>query len=120
MKNGNTDTIKVINVALQSIFSLAFDIFLCFFIGWILVDKLGLPSWVYIPLIILGVMAGFISMVKFIISAMNGIDKIEAERQARRKQIKEDKKRIERIHKIVEDYRRNEEESSSFGKDQED
>lgn len=77
--------IYVINIVFQSIFTLLWNIGLALLIGWGSVEWLSAPDWIYVPLIILGVIFGFVSMVRFILTAMKSLDRIESDR---RKKIK--------------------------------
>ncbi len=84
MKN-TYSTIYTLNVIFQAVFTLVWDILLAFAIGYALVEWAHLPEWVYVPLVVIGAILGFISMLKFIISAMNSLDRIESERRAKYK-----------------------------------
>ena len=59
---------------------------LCFGIAWLLVSFVGAPTWIYAPFLIVGVILGLISMVKFILTAMAGYERLEQQRAAARKQ----------------------------------
>ena len=77
--------IQIVNIVLQAIFNLLWQIGLAVLIGWLCVDKWGAPGWVYVPVIMLGVFSGLYSMVRFIISASAGAERIEKERAAEAK-----------------------------------
>ena len=70
-----------LNIIFQSFFSLAAPIALALALGWLTVSLIGAPSWVYVPFIVLGVIAGLYSMVKFILSAMGGLSRLEREQE---------------------------------------
>lgn len=78
----------VLNIIFQSFFNLAFPIGLSILGSWLLVDKAGAPGWIYAPLVIVGVIIGFSSMIKFILSAMRALDRLE-EQKKRTKETKE-------------------------------
>lgn len=82
-------TFYVINIVFQSIFTLLWQIFTALVIGWIFVEKLGAPKWLYVPLILVGVMSGLVSMVRFILAAMRSLERLEE--QKRKKKKSEDK-----------------------------
>ena len=82
MKNAYS-TVYVMNIAFQSIFTLLWQIAASFFVSWALVEWASAPDWIYVPIIIAGVVIGFVSMIRFILSAMNSLDRIEAERRAK-------------------------------------
>lgn len=67
----------VINIVAQAIFTLLTPVALMLLVGWLLVDKCGLPRWVYVPFILVGVIAGFISMIRFAIAAGEGLERLE-------------------------------------------
>ena len=70
-------TFYVINIVFQAIFTLLWQILTALAVGWIFVNKLNAPEWIYVPLILVGVMTGLISMVRFILSAMKSLERIE-------------------------------------------
>lgn len=78
-------TVYVINVVFQSIFTLVWNIGLALLIGWASVEWFSAPDWIYVPLILLGVITGFVSMVRFILTAMKSLDRIENERRQKLK-----------------------------------
>ena len=47
--------IQILNIVIQSIFTLLIQIAIAILIGWLCVDKWGAPDWVYVPVILLGV-----------------------------------------------------------------
>ena len=69
----------LMNVIFQSFFNLVLPVAIAFGLGYLLVAKLSLPEWIYVPLIILGVFAGLFSMVKFLIYTLKTFEKIEEE-----------------------------------------
>ena len=75
---------QIINLVVHSIFTLLFQIALGFGAGWLAVERWGAPSWIYVPLILLGTFSGFYSMITFILSAGRAIERLERERRARR------------------------------------
>ena len=83
-------TIYVLNIVFQSIFTLLWNIGTAVLIGWVFVRFVGAPDWVHVPLILLGVGTGLVSMVRFILSAMRSLERLEE--QKRRKKKSEDGK----------------------------
>lgn len=67
----------LINVLFQSFFNLLFPLASALIVGWLLTEKLTLPSWIYAPLLILGLAIGLISMIKFLIYALDAFEKLE-------------------------------------------
>ena len=89
MKEGYS-AFYVINIVFQSIFTLLWQIGLALLVGWIFVGFVGAPNWIYVPLILLGVATGLVSMVRFIITAMSALERLEE--QKRKKKKSEEKK----------------------------
>lgn len=78
----------VFNIVIQSIISLVSPIAVGILAAWLLTEKAGADSWIYVVLIILGVISGLFSMVRFTISSMAGIQRLEneqAEEERKRK-----------------------------------
>ena len=71
--------VYVLNIAVQSFFSLGVPICISILASWLLVSKCRAPEWIYAPLVIFGVAVGFYSMVKFVISGMNAVERLEKE-----------------------------------------
>ena len=69
------------NIILQAFWSLLFPIGAGVFLGWLLTEKAGLGDFVFVILILLGVFAGLISMVRFLISALAGLERLEKEQR---------------------------------------
>jgi uncharacterized protein (DUF2062 family) len=84
MKEGYS-TFYVINIVFQSIFTLLWQIATALLVGWIFVRFVNAPEWIYVPLILVGVISGLVSMVKFILAAMRSLDRIEEQRRKKRK-----------------------------------
>ena len=76
----------LLNIIFQSFFNLAFPIGLAILISWLFVEKAGAPGWLYAPLVIVGVAIGFVSMIKFILSATRALDRLERERQEKKEE----------------------------------
>ena len=89
MKEGYS-AVYVLNIIFQSIFTLLWNIGTAVLVGWVFVRFVGAPEWVYVPLILLGVGTGIVSMMRFILSAMKSLERIEEQR--RRKKKAEEKK----------------------------
>lgn len=79
------NALYLINIVSQAIFTLAIPIALGFGISWLLVNYLNLGTWIYAVLITLGAISGFISMIKFVLSAMNALEHLEKEREESKK-----------------------------------
>ena len=75
----------VINVVFQAIFTLLWQIGTALAIGWIFVEKLNAPKWLYVPLILVGVGSGLVSMVRFILAAMRSLERLEEQGRLKKK-----------------------------------
>ena len=80
MKGRTFSAIYVINIVFESIFTMLFFIGASVLSGRLLVNRAGLPEWVYVPLILLGTAIGFISMYRLICVSMKALDRIERDR----------------------------------------
>ena len=72
----------VINIILQCIFTLATPALFMFCLSWLFIAKLGAPTWLYAILIPIGFIMGLISMIKFAISASEGLERLEKQRNS--------------------------------------
>lgn len=85
--------IYVINIVFQSLFTLGMHIGVSILLSWVLVEKIGAPSWLYALIIIIGVFSGLFSMIRFILSTMKALDSLEkAQHKKRRKNDKRNEK----------------------------
>ena len=69
------------NIILQAFWSLLFPIGGGVLLGWLLVEKCGMGSYLFVILILLGVFVGMISMIRFLISALTGLERLEKEQK---------------------------------------
>ena len=75
------NTMYAMNIILQAFWSLLFPIGGGILLGWLLTEKCGMESYIFIILILLGVFTGLVSMVRFLISALAGLERLEREQQ---------------------------------------
>ncbi|MBE6665477.1 MAG: AtpZ/AtpI family protein [Ruminococcaceae bacterium] len=73
------NTMYALNVFLQAFWSLLFPIGAGIFFGWLLTERGGMGNYVFVILIVLGVAAGLVSMIRFLISALSGLERLEKE-----------------------------------------
>ena len=85
---GAYSAIYVVNIVFQSIFTLLWQMAIGFGAGWLLVRFAGAPGWVYVVTILAGLATGLVSMVRFILSAMTALDKIEKHNKQKDKEKK--------------------------------
>ena len=82
---GAYSAIYIVNVVFQSVITLLMHIGGGLLLAWLLVEKCGLPSWLYAITILVGVITGFFSMIKFILSTMNALNHIEKSQKSKRR-----------------------------------
>ena len=85
MRGQAVSFLYVLNIIMQALFSLFFTVAIFFGIAYLLVELVGLPSFLYAILILVGVVSGIYSMVKFILSSMAAVDRLERERNSQDK-----------------------------------
>ena len=77
MHKGFFGLLYYLNVIFQATFTLLTPPALLFVLAWLLVNKAGAPSWIYVIAIMLGVLTGLFSMIKFVISASSSIERLQ-------------------------------------------
>ena len=78
----------VLNIVSQAIFTLIIPIGLGVLVSYLLTRFTSAPSWIWAVLVVLGAMSGLYSMIKFILSAMAGLDRLEKEHNTKEKKEK--------------------------------
>ena len=73
------NAVFILNILFQALLSLVAPAALTFLLAWLLVSRCSFPEWVYAVAIILGLLAGLVSMVRFIISATGSLERLEKE-----------------------------------------
>lgn len=79
MNNRLFGFLYAVNIIGHAIFTLLTPAALMFGLSWLLVSRAGAPSWLYAIFISIGVIAGLVSMVKFVISATSNLERLEKE-----------------------------------------
>ncbi|MBQ7363321.1 MAG: hypothetical protein IJW48_02605 [Clostridia bacterium] len=74
-------TVYIINILTTSIFTLLFDVGFFVLLAWLLTSKLGAPEWLYVPAVLLGLVIGITSMLKFILASMKTLERLDGERE---------------------------------------
>lgn len=77
MNNKLFGFLYAVNIIGQAIFTLLTPAALMFGISWLLVSRAGAPSWIYAVFISVGIIAGLVSMVKFVINATSNLERLE-------------------------------------------
>lgn len=75
------NAVYALNIFFQGFFSLVFPAGLFSATAWLLVSRAGAPVWIYAPFILIGVLLGFYSMIKFILSAFRTLEALEKEQK---------------------------------------
>lgn len=83
---GFMNAMYALNIISQAIFSLATPIGIGVLASYLLVEFAAAPSWIYAPLTVLGALSGLYSMIKFILSATAGLERLEKEQTQRGKE----------------------------------
>ena len=78
----------VLNIVSQAIFTLIIPIGLGVLVSYLLTRFTSAPSWIWAVLVVFGAMSGLYSMIKFILSAMAGLDRLEKEHNTKEKKEK--------------------------------
>ena len=73
------------NIILQAFWSLLFPIGAGLLFGWLLTEKCGMGNFIFVILILLGVLVGIVSMIRFLLSALAGLERLEKEQEDKNK-----------------------------------
>ena len=79
MKRGWIRSMYLWNLVIQSIVSLLSPIAVLCALAWLLSERLGVGSWIYAVLILLGVFVGLLSMIRFLLGASRALESLERE-----------------------------------------
>ncbi len=75
----------VLNIIAQAMFTLLIPAALMLGIAWLFVEKCGAPGWLYAVLMTVGIISGFISMIRFVIRASESLERLEKQRRENKK-----------------------------------
>ncbi len=84
--------VYIINIVVQSFFSLVCPMGLGFLSAWLLVEKAGAAPYLYAVLTVLGALVGIYSMIKFILDTMKAVERLERQHEEKRSSAEKDKK----------------------------
>ncbi len=76
------NALYIINIVSQAFFTLLIPMGFFGGIAWLTVKFLCAPSWVFVPALVIGVLLGFYSMIKFVITSMEGLQRLEKEQKS--------------------------------------
>ena len=74
----------VLNIIAQANFDLALPIGFGVLGSWLLVKYASAPGWIYAPLVVIGALIGFYTMIKFVLSAMAALERLEKEQNSKK------------------------------------
>ena len=66
-----------VNIIGQAVFCLITPASLAFCVAWLFIKKAGTPEWLYAIFIPAGIIAGLVSMVRFVILATGNLERLE-------------------------------------------
>ena len=90
-------TLQILNLLFQALYSLAFPIGVGALLSYLLTKFASAPGWIWAVFILIGTFMGLYSMVKFLISALSGLERLEKERErsdAEKREKEEKRKRL--------------------------
>ncbi len=82
MYKGLVNALYLLNIIFQSFLNLITPIGLGLLLSYLLTSYAGAPAWIWAILTVFGVFVGMFSMIKFILSAMAALDRLEKEQKA--------------------------------------
>ena len=77
------NSLYVLNILFQAIFTLLTPVGLGALVAYILTEFADVGGWIWALLLVLGVLTGLYSMIKYILAAMDGLDRLEKEQAER-------------------------------------
>ena len=92
-----SNALHVLNILFQALYTLALPIGGGVLISFLLTKYAGAPGWIWAVLLVLGVIIGFFSMIKYILTAARSLEQIEKGQMARQKEEMEKAKRREEL-----------------------
>ena len=75
-----------LNIVFQALFTLLTPVAFLFFGALLAVKKLSAPEWLYAPCIAVGFVVGFVSMIRFVISALVNLERLRKSHNDSKKQ----------------------------------
>ena len=75
----------VLNIVFQAIFTLLMPIGLGLLCAWLLAEHAGVGGWIWAVLVTIGAILGLISMIRFVLVASAGYERLEKEQNSSKK-----------------------------------
>jgi len=85
MYKGFIGAMYVLNIVFQAIFTLLMPIGLGLLGSWLLTRYAGVGGWIYAVLVVIGAIMGLISMIRFVLIASAGYERLEKEQSLKKK-----------------------------------
>ena len=82
----------VLNILSQAIITLLIPIGFGALLSFLLTKYTSIGPWIWAVLITLGAISGSVSMIKFILSAMSGLERLEKEHNTKEKSVNDNEK----------------------------
>lgn len=93
----------MLNLLFQAIYTLALPIGIGALAAFLLTEYASAPSWIWAILLTLGTLMGLYSMVKYILTATAGMDRLESQQKADEKEKREKEERQARLRDAARD-----------------
>ena len=74
----------VLNIIFQALFTLLLSPLALFLINYLCVSYLSFPKWSYAISLSVGFIIGLVSMIKFVITASEGLERLEKQRKSKK------------------------------------
>lgn len=97
------NAVQTLNILFQALYSLALPIGIAALVSYLLTSNGLAPSWIWAILIVLGTLIGLVSMIRFIISATDNLERLERENEKTRAEAEE--KELRKV-RLVEDIKK--------------
>ena len=94
-------TLYTLNIISQAFFTLLFPIGIACALSFLLVKFAGAPTFIWAILLTVATFLGLFSMIKFVLSAMAALERLEKEGERRRKEDEKIKKKREELLKLA-------------------
>ena len=75
------NSLYVLNIVGQAIFTLLINLGVMLLLAWLFVEKLGGPGWLYVPFIACGALFGIYRMVRTTILACEALERLEEQKK---------------------------------------
>ena len=103
-----------LNVLFQALYTLALPVGLAAIVSYLLTKYTSVEGWIWAVLLTLGTLSGLYSMVKYLLSALENLDRLEKERE---KSLIEKREKEERQESLRAMAKKNKEEGDNNGQE---